>query len=69
MAKLASTVVFTDRDTTTKSAAIVSQESSDAEGAGVTILTVFGADGTVRTVEAVPEGTEVGETSGTFAPA
>jgi hypothetical protein len=68
MAKLGQNVIFTDRDTGSKSAAIVVQEASDAEGGSATVLTVFGADASQRTVEAVPEGSEVGEASGTFAP-
>jgi hypothetical protein len=67
MAKLGQTVIFTDRDTGSKSAAIVVQEASDAEGGSNTVLTVFGADASLRTVEAVPEGADLGEAAGTFA--
>lgn len=59
-------VSFTQRDGGAPQAALVVQAASDAEGGTATILTVFSADGSMSTVEAVPAGTDVGETSGTF---
>ena len=67
MAKLGQSVVFTDRGGGAPRAAMVVQEGSDGEGAGYTILMVFGPDGSISTVEAVPAGADVGNSSGTFA--
>lgn len=65
--KLGQNVIFTSRDDGGRSAAIIVQEASDAEGGSNAVLTVFGADASTRTVEAVPEGSELGDAAGTFA--